>query len=112
MVIQSKYHWGKFLWEYIHTICIIDNINKSVNLQISKNTIELLKHISNSIPCESCKNEFKNALVSLNLSETIDLSQSMELFKWSVDEHNKINRKNGIKDFPYTEALKKYSCIK
>ena len=108
MVIQSKYHWGKFLWEYIHTICIIDNINKSVNLQISKNTIQLLKHISESIPCESCKIEFKNALVALNFSETIDLSQSMALFKWSVDEHNKINKKNGIKDFTYNEALKKY----
>lgn len=108
MVSQSKYHWGKFLWEYIHTICIIDNVNKSVNLQMSKNTIVLLKHISESIPCESCKNEFKNAIVNLNLSEIIDLLQSMELFKWSVDEHNKINRKNGIKDFPYTEALKKY----
>ena len=108
-MVYSKYHWGKFLWEYIHTICIIDYSNPSVNLQISKNTIEFLKNISNSIPCESCKTEFKNALISLKFSETIDLSKSMELFKWSVDEHNRINRKNNIKEFTYDDALKKYT---
>lgn len=104
----AKHHWGKFLWEYIHTICIIDYPNLNINLQITKNTIELLKIIAESIPCDSCKTSFKNSLVSLKFSN-INLSESMCLFKWSINEHNRINVKNNISIFSYNDAIKKYT---
>ena len=42
---RSKLHWGVPLWNYIHTITIVDFIEDNVNIHVSNNIYEFLKTI-------------------------------------------------------------------
>lgn len=86
--MKPKHHWGTFMWSYIHTICIIENLPNNVIQQVSKNTINILKTIQ--LPCNTCQIEFTNELNLLNETKKWN---NTTLFYWSVDFHNKINTK-------------------
>jgi len=86
--MKSKHHWGTFIWSYIHTICIIENLPNNVIEQVSKNIINLLKSIK--LPCDTCQLEFTSELNLLNENKEWNHTT---LFYWSVDFHNKINIK-------------------
>ena len=101
--MKPKYHWGSLMWGYIHTICIINqDLPINVIMQISKNTLLLLKTIK--LPCDSCQKEFDNELNILFYKINESLWDNMSLFYWSVDFHNKINKKLNKSIITYEDA--------
>lgn len=103
--MECKYHWGYFIWGYIHTICIIDNYYKEhVIKQLSNNIIILLKSIK--LPCDTCQIEFNNELNNLSDNKLLNNWNYMSLFNWSVDFHNKINIKLNKNIINYSDAKK------
>ena len=84
-------HWGSHLWAFIHT----------VTLKKEHRALEVVKNIGPIMPCQLCRPDYDQSI--LGLDETSDL------FKWSVDFHNKINIKLGKPVFTYDEALQKWT---
>lgn len=103
---RQKDHWGTYLWGYIHTICIIDFQD---NQPFVDKTIANLIELKNAIACPKCSKFYGEYLEKL---DTIDKTESMVLFKWSVDLHNAVNRKMGKEEWSFEDALKKWTiCI-
>ena len=100
---RAKEHWGPSLWKFIHTICIIDFED---NTPYTKDAISILNSIGPVIPCNKCRPLYEEHLKKL---ETIDVSQSMVLFKWSWELHNVVNLKHSKPELSYEDALKEYT---
>ena len=101
--INPSKTWGKALWTFIHSICVIDKETPEENIKESKETIRILKNIKNIIPCIRCKREWKKSLITLN---ELNLNEPLVLFHWSWKIHNKINKKLNKPLITYEEALK------
>ena len=89
MYFRSNSHWGTHIWNYIHTISIIDFVDSQDNLYHSKLVYEILKILK--FPCKTCQNEYDNEFNNIDINQ---LSSSMYLFKWSWNLHNNINIKS------------------
>lgn len=100
---RPKDHWGPHLWGYIHTICIIDFENNS---EYVEKTIRNLIELTHAIPCPKCIELYIDHLQKL---DTIDKTESMVLFKWSVELHNAVNRKMRKSEMSYEDALKEWT---
>jgi hypothetical protein len=99
MHFKQKYHWGPYLWSFIHIITI-SNAN---NLEYNTHVKNILESLTNIIPCPTCVQTYKEHLTLLNEK---DLSKPMVLFYWSIDLHNLVNCKLNKKQLSYDEALR------
>jgi hypothetical protein len=106
-VFRPKEEWGKHLWGYIHTICIIDNDDPNTTRQQTDHVIKCLRGLSDSIICSKCAEHFKISLE--NFMTSTDICRNMALFEWSVNIHNEINRKLGKPEWSYEAALDKWT---
>lgn len=98
-VRQPNYHWGHFLWAFIHTICIVDHMSELQTIKLK------LLYLVNIIPCEKCKLDYSNEINS-NEFKMLNLdSDPLILFKWSINFHNKVNVKLGKDQVPFEEAI-------
>jgi hypothetical protein len=100
MYYRCKNNWGIHIWNYIHTITIIDFADENDNLQHSNIAYNILINLKFS--CKKCQKEYEEELKNIDINL---LSKSMYLFKWSWDLHNKINNKLNKKIITYEEAL-------
>jgi hypothetical protein len=103
MPYRQKQHWGSLLWEFIHTITIIDFEN---NEPYNLSTKNILINIENCIPCCKCKHLYKDFLEKL---ENLDMSKPMVLFYWSIDLHNAVNKKHDKIEWTYDQSLEKWT---
>lgn len=55
------------------------------------------------MPCQLCRYEYDQSIA--------DLGENSDLFRWSVDFHNKVNAKLGKPVVTYEEALEKWTRI-
>ena len=99
------YNWGRYLWGYIHTICVIDTEDMKTNVNLCLRRLHSLKEL---IPCEICFKEYYDALEKIN---GLDVYKPMELFRWSWQLHNNVNKKLGKREIEYEEAVLMY-CVK
>ena len=99
MPFKQKYHWGPYLWCFIHTITISDGNN---NLEYNTHVKKILQSLVHIIPCPTCVQTYKEHLIILNEK---DLSRPMTLFYWSVDLHNLVNTKLNKTPLSYDKAL-------
>lgn len=94
---RSKQHWGNPLWSFIHSICLDINID----VVITKN---VLVNLQNCIPCYKCKNKYIPHMSILD-----QLTTKEELFKWSVDLHNEINKYFFKSEWSYEMAKEEWN---
>lgn len=98
---RASQNWGNQLWNYIHSITIIDfddcNVNKKFGLEI----YECLKTLK--LPCKHCQKELDEEINNIDIDK---LTESMYLFKWSYNFHNKINAKLNKSILIYEDAIK------
>jgi hypothetical protein len=92
-------NWGKNAWYFLHITALnYDNINyrRIKYLEFYKNFISL-------IPCPICKRHFIDNLkkIKYNLENNIN---SDNIFNWTVDLHNEVNRMNGKDVISHLEA--------
>jgi hypothetical protein len=106
MYYRNKSHWGTHMWNYIHTITIIDFVDNNDNLYHSKIAYEILKNLK--FNCKSCQTEYDNELLNININK---LNIPMYLFEWGWNLHNKINIKLNKPIITYDKALKIHTTI-
>ena len=83
--------WGPHFWMTLHIACL-----GCQDAKVLEDFVEGYKEI---IPCLSCREHFEQVLVDNPVPEADDL------FKWSVDVHNIVNKRLGKPEVSYEAAL-------
>ena len=96
---RTKNDWGRSLWEFLHTITIVDYQN---NEMFNKNVLKNLMVVADIIPCRHCAEHYNKFLERL---DSVDLTKSMVLFYWTVDLHNDVNKRLGKNTWTYEQAI-------
>ena len=91
--------WGPSGWAFIHYVALGYPNNPSMKDNNDyKNYYYNLAHV---IPCEKCKEHYKETIID-NPPKT---QNKDELFKWTVDIHNIVNKRLNKPTLTYTDAL-------
>jgi hypothetical protein len=98
--------WGPSFWNTMHYSAIIYSNNPTDE---DKNNVKLfLLSLQNILPCAKCREHYKQNLIKYPLNDHV-LSSKINLFKWTNDIHNEVNKMNNKKQFTLEDSLKKYS---
>ncbi len=97
--------WGESFWNTIHYIAINYPNNP---LDEDKTNVKIFfLSLTNLLPCEKCRHHYKLNLIKYPLSDEI-LSSKTNLFKWTNDLHNEVNRMNEKNIVTFDNAYKYY----
>ena len=83
--------WGPHFWMTLHIACL--------GCQDAKVLVDFVEGYKEIIPCLSCREHFEQVLIENPVPEADDL------FKWSVDVHNIVNKRLGKPEFSYEDAF-------
>ena len=100
--------WGRHLWGYIHTICIVDGDECIVEQQ--KEIKAILENLTGMIPCHICCKHYE-ALLSKYPLNFVDLSRPLALFEWSVQIHNDFNKGSDKPEYTVEQALNHWAIL-
>jgi len=99
-----KYSWGKPLWISIHNIALSFPENPTPHDRMVYK--EFYIGLGNVIPCKICAGNYKEHLKEIPIDQF--LYNRIDLFRWTVDIHNIVNKQNGKKIWSVEEALDYY----
>jgi hypothetical protein len=91
--------WGKEGWHFIH--CVSLAYPNDATKQIKTQYKAFFKSLGYVLPCPSCSKNFKLEYAT----NPPKFTDSKELFNWTVDLHNKVNKTNSKKEYSYEEAF-------
>ena len=94
--------WGPKLWFVMHTFAYSYPDNPSKDEQYAME--QFFNNLKYTIPCNICRNHYKDILEKTPVSKY--LSCRDELFKFTVDVHNVVNKSLGKPIYSYDDALK------
>lgn len=83
--------WGRYLWTSIHTIAL--GYPDEPSEQDKKDFKEFFTSLWKVIPCQRCSDNYKRHLTELPIDGF--LGSNTDLFKWTVDLHNIVNKELG-----------------
>lgn len=92
--------WGPLLWELIHTISL------SFTLQNKGHYITFFNSIVNIIPCNRCKQHYKEYLKRNSIQNAT--SSYKNIVEWVNKLHNRINKQNNKKVYTFQETKNKF----
>lgn len=96
--------WGPHAWIFLHTITF--NYPIKPTEEDKYNMKQFINSLGNVLPCEKCREHFRDNLVKYPLTDEI-LNNKNKLIYWMIDIHNSVNRMNGKKEIDYDTAVKK-----
>lgn len=88
-----KESFGPHFWAVLHITCI--------GTKHVANIIKFIYAFSEIIPCNKCRQHFKQLIIDHPIPETA----SSDIFKWTVDMHNIVNKETGKEEIDYVKAL-------
>jgi len=94
--VQDKY--GPGIWFVIHLMSYKTDKDQTLR----RSFFTYIHALADNFPCGECRGHFKNYL-SNNPPE-----KSNELFKWSWEFHNTVNKRLGKQVLTYEEAIKPF----
>lgn len=97
--------WGKHLWFSIHFIA--QDYPKTPTHDEMITYKEFFENLWKVIPCYKCGVNYKRHLQELPIDD--NLGSREDLFAWTVELHNIVNRELGKPIMTLDEAKKKYS---
>lgn len=95
--------WGKYLWISIHFIAMEYPHNPTD--EDKKNYRLFFEQLRLVIPCVTCANNYANHLTKYPLSDQV-LKNRLNLFRWTVDMHNEVNKITHANTLSYDDATK------
>ena len=90
--------WGPFFWHTMHLVALgYPNEPTYAEKRAAKEFYESFTHL---IPCPTCKLHYADNLKNMPVTPSLD--NRKDLFRWTVDMHNMVNKQLGKPE--YTEA--------
>jgi hypothetical protein len=93
--------WGKYLWTSIHIIAL--GFPDEPSAKDKADFKEFYMSFWKVIPCQKCADNYRRHLTELSSIDNA-LTDSITLFKWTVDLHNIVNKELGKRNVSYKEA--------
>lgn len=98
--------WGPHLWYYLHNSTLSFPVNPSK--EEMEGMREWLLNLPITIPCEKCRFHYKQYLDKHQNDLNEACTTRDKLFKFVVDIHNQVNKRNNKPIVSYEEAFKMY----
>ncbi len=96
--------WGPFFWHTMHIVALgYPNEPKYAEKRAAKEFYESLIHL---IPCPMCRVHYTQHLKDNPITASLD--SRTDLFKWTVDLHNAVNKTLGKPEVSELEAIAFY----
>lgn len=98
--------WGKYLWISIHFIAM--EYPHTPTNEDKRNYRVFFEQLRNVIPCVTCANNYADHLIKFPLNDTV-LDNRLNLFRWTVDMHNEVNKITHTDTISYDDATKVFT---
>jgi hypothetical protein len=98
--------WGKYLWISMHFIAM-EYPHRPTKLD-RENYRTFFEKLRDVIPCVTCANNYADHLIKFPLDDRV-LDNRMNLFRWTVDMHNEVNKITNKKTVSYEKAVEIYT---
>lgn len=95
----SPKRWGRDGWRFIHYVALTYPTKPTDDDR--KNYIKFFESLQDVLPCGICAAHFREHMKQY----PIKMGSNTELFNWTVDIHNVVNKQNGKKILTYDEAF-------
>ena len=86
--------WGREGWRFIHFVAVTYQPSKK------EDYLRFFENLPEILPCPICGQHFKENMQKMPPR----MGSNKDLFEWSVDMHNLVNKENGKRTFTYDEA--------
>jgi len=93
--------WGPFFWLTMHIAALGYPNNPTYTDKLAAK--QFFESLANLIPCPVCREHYKAHLTRFPLTPSIDSRK--DLFKWTVDIHNEVNKLHGKPAWTVDEAI-------
>lgn len=94
--------WGSSGWRFIHSVALAYPIEPTE--EDKENYKKFFESIPKVLPCSICGEHFQEKLDTMPLI----LDTKKDLWEWTVDAHNQVNKENGKKELTYDEAMQEF----
>ena len=95
----SPLGWGREAWHFIHLVALTYPPQPSE--EDKKEYLQFFESLQNVLPCEVCAIHYREK-IKVNPPK---LTNQKDLFEWTVDIHNSVNKDNGKKTLTYEQAF-------
>lgn len=96
--------WGPFFWHTMHLVALgYPNEPTYAEKRAAKEFYESFTHL---IPCPICKLHYADHLKQLPVTPSLDNRQ--DLFRWTVQMHNLVNKDLGKPEYTEADAIAFY----
>jgi hypothetical protein len=101
---MNKNKWGKHIWYSFHIIAL-NYPQNSTNID-KMNYKNFYLNFGNVLPCDKCKINYQKHIKNIPIDNY--LNNNIDLFKWTIEVHNNVNKDLGKKELSYNEAFRIY----
>lgn len=96
--------WGPFFWHTMHLVALGYPVEPTyAEKRAAKEFFESFTHL---IPCPTCKIHYADHLKEMPITPSLDTRK--DLFKWTVDMHNMVNKDLGKPQYTEADAISFY----
>jgi hypothetical protein len=99
--------WGPFFWHTMHLVAL--GYPNAPSYQEKKAAKEFYESFAFLIPCPICKTHYEEKLKEMPL--TVSLDSRKDLFRWTVEIHNKVNAMLQKPTLTESDALDYYTKL-
>ena len=100
----DRNNWGPNAWSFIHYVALGYPTNPTDNDKENYKTFYY--SLQNTLPCQKCAANYQRHLKDIPIDSALEGPQ--ELFKWTIDIHNEVNKELGKRKYSYQEVSDKY----
>jgi hypothetical protein len=91
--------WGRQAWHFIHMVAL--SYPEKPSVEDRKNFMRFFNSLPYTLPCPICGEHFKENMKTVPPR----MGSRKELFEWTVDMHNEVNKRNKKKILSYNQAI-------
>lgn len=97
--------WGPHGWKFMHYVAL--GYPDKPTLQDKNNYKFFYNNLTNILPCKKCKIHYSKNIKDNPIDNNLD--NKNDLFEWTVDIHNMVNRENNKTVYTYEQAYNIYN---
>jgi hypothetical protein len=99
--------WGPFFWNTMHLVAL--GYSSQPTYTDKRAAKEFYESLTRLIPCPTCRNHYTAYLKEMPISSSLD--NRTDLFRWTINLHNKVNKLLNKPEKTEAEVLAYYTSL-